>query len=103
MSMLTFPIPRTTDVLSADGATVLRRVMEISTPDVLENPGLEAWPPDTMAKGVRVEAIIFIYMGWSLEAAGDSAQGSEAYTTLAVSSVEPTSTTQVETWAEEDM
>jgi hypothetical protein len=34
---------------------VLNRVMEIWTPLVEENPGLNAWPPPFTAKGVRVD------------------------------------------------
>lgn len=59
--MLTFPIPRTTDVLSADGVIVVRRFRLIKTPGVLENPGFEAWPPDLTAKGVLIEPTIFNY------------------------------------------
>ena len=36
----------------------MRRVREIWTPCVLENPGFEAWPPEMMANGVFVEPTI---------------------------------------------
>ncbi len=51
-----------TVVLSADGVRVLRRVNEINTPFVLENPWFEAWPPEITANGVLVEAMIFNYV-----------------------------------------
>jgi hypothetical protein len=34
---------------------MLKRDIEISTPQVEENPGLKAWPPPFTAKGVRVD------------------------------------------------
>lgn len=47
------PVPISTDDLSEDRTTWSRRDKEMCTPVVLEKPGLEACPPDFIAKGVR--------------------------------------------------
>src|SRR6266702_8229624 len=49
------PDPTSTVPVALLSSTLLKRVMEIWTPLVEENPGLNAWPPPFTAKGVRVD------------------------------------------------
>jgi len=54
---LTHPMPTSRVELSAENTACLNRVSEMWTPVVLENPGLEACPPDMTANGVLEQPI----------------------------------------------
>ena len=94
---VTWPKPIVAVVLSSDNDTSFNRFNDMCTPLVLENPGLDACPPDSTAKGVCVCArilscdplapVVLIAL-WK-------------HTAIDVSSVEPTSSTQAGIWLEE--
>lgn len=71
---LTLPRPTSAVLLSEESVTCFNRTSDMKTPVVLENPGLEACPPDFTANGVLVVPTIFITAETSLGLATSTTQ-----------------------------